>query len=178
SSCLLTCTDKLDSRVPGGLALRCVPQARLVTLPLAPPSLRPRVLFFPSRPHVWRVRGSGGWSSRNAIKQTAQMWKLAIEDDEGKQTVVPLTRDEYTIGRKDGNTIRLTERNVSREHARLLKKKSASESNGNGENGKSTVVLEDLTSYNGVFVNGLRVTHSQNLTHGDLVQIGDYRIVL
>jgi pSer/pThr/pTyr-binding forkhead associated (FHA) protein len=98
------------------------------------------------------------------------MWKLAIEDDEGKQTVVPLTRDEYTIGRKDGNTIRLTERNVSREHARLLKK--------NGEGVAASVVLEDLTSYNGVFVNGLRVTHSQNLTHGDLVQIGDYRIVL
>ena len=52
------------------------------------------------------------------------MWKLAIEDDEGKQTVVPLTRDEYTIGRKDGNTIRLTERNVSREHARLIDRKS------------------------------------------------------
>ena len=103
------------------------------------------------------------------------MWKLAIEDDEGKQTVVPLTRDEYTIGRKDGNTIRLTERNVSREHARLYKK------NGKGAEGAAaptTVVLEDLTSYNGVFVNGLRVTHAQNLTHGDLVQIGDYRIVL
>jgi pSer/pThr/pTyr-binding forkhead associated (FHA) protein len=103
------------------------------------------------------------------------MWKLAIEDDEGKQTVVPLTRDEYTIGRKDGNTIRLTERNVSRDHARLYKKNGSS---GEGAPGASTVVLEDLTSYNGVFVNGLRVTHSQTLTHGDLVQIGDYRIVL
>jgi ABC transport system ATP-binding/permease protein len=103
------------------------------------------------------------------------MWKLAIEDDEGKQTVVPLTRDEYTIGRKDGNTIRLTERNVSREHARLVKK------NGKGAGGApaaATLILEDLTSYNGVFVNGLRVTQAQNLTHGDLVQIGDYRIVL
>jgi pSer/pThr/pTyr-binding forkhead associated (FHA) protein len=103
------------------------------------------------------------------------MWKLAIEDDEGKQTVVPLTRDEYTIGRKDGNTIRLTERNVSRLHARLYKKNGKS---GEGATDATTVVLEDLTSYNGVFVNGLRVTHAQNLTHGDLVQIGDYRIVL
>ena len=103
------------------------------------------------------------------------MWKLAIEDDEGKQTVVPLTRDEYTIGRKDGNTIRLTERNVSREHARLYKKNGK---NADGGPATTTVVLEDLTSYNGVFVNGLRVSHAQNLTHGDLVQIGDYRIVL
>jgi pSer/pThr/pTyr-binding forkhead associated (FHA) protein len=103
------------------------------------------------------------------------MWKLAIEDDEGKQTVVPLTRDEYTIGRRDGNTIRLTERNVSRQHARLYKKNGR---NADGGPASTTVILEDLTSYNGVFVNGLRVTQAQNLTHGDLVQIGDYRIVL
>jgi len=30
------------------------------------------------------------------------MWKLVIEDEEGKRTVVPLTRDDYTIGDKRG----------------------------------------------------------------------------
>jgi pSer/pThr/pTyr-binding forkhead associated (FHA) protein len=109
------------------------------------------------------------------------MWKLVIEDDEGRRTVVPLTRDQYSIGRKEGNTIRLTERNVSREHARIFKKQA----NGAEPHRDvhlperpSTFVLEDLTSYNGVFVNGLRISHAQDLTHGDLVQIGDYRIVL
>ena len=128
------------------------------------------------------------------------MWKLVIEDDEGKRTVVPLSREQYSIGRKDGNTIRLTERNVSREHARIVKvvKKgngsspsvanaanATSASNGNAttaaaahESDKPGFMLEDLTSYNGVFVNGLRITHAQDLAHGDLVQIGDYRIVL
>ncbi len=99
------------------------------------------------------------------------MWKLVIEDDEGKRTIVPLSRDQYTIGRKEGAAIRLTERNVSREHARLYTK------NG-GAPDKGKFVLEDLTSYNGIFVNGLRVTHARDLAHGDLVQIGDYRIVL
>ena len=28
----------------------------------------------------------------------APMWKLVIEDDEGKRTVVPLSREDYTIG--------------------------------------------------------------------------------
>jgi ABC transport system ATP-binding/permease protein len=103
------------------------------------------------------------------------MWKLVIEDDEGKRTLVPLTRDQYSVGRKEGNTIRLTERNVSREHARLFKRPS----NGSpAPPDRPIMVLEDLTSYNGVFVNGLRVTHAQDLSHGDLVQIGDYRIVL
>ena len=49
------------------------------------------------------------------------MFKLVIQDDEGKTTVVPLIRDEITIGRKEGNTIRLTERNVSRRHARIVR---------------------------------------------------------
>jgi pSer/pThr/pTyr-binding forkhead associated (FHA) protein len=103
------------------------------------------------------------------------MWKLVIEDDEGKRTLVPLTRDQYSVGRKEGNTIRLTERNVSREHARLFKKPA---NGAPAPPDKPTFVLEDLTSYNGVFVNGLRITHAQDLSHGDLVQIGDYRIVL
>ncbi len=95
------------------------------------------------------------------------MWKLVIEDGEGIRTVVPLSRDDYTIGRQEGNTIRLTERNVSRNHGRVRRRDS-----------KSAFVVEDLRSYNGVFVNGLRVAHTQELQHGDLIQIGDYRIVL
>ncbi len=101
------------------------------------------------------------------------MWKLVIEDDEGKRTVVPLSRDDYTIGRQEGNTIRLTERNVSREHSRIRRKRAG----GNGV-AKDVFLVEDRRSYNGVFVNGLRVADSQDLQHGDLIQIGDYRITL
>ena len=101
------------------------------------------------------------------------MWKLVIEDDEGKRTVVPLTRDDYTIGRKEGNTIRLTERNVSRAHAKIRKL-----TNGAAPAERAHYLLEDQQSYNGVYVNGIRVAQTQELGHGDLVQIGDYRIVL
>jgi ABC transport system ATP-binding/permease protein len=99
------------------------------------------------------------------------MWKLVIEDDEGNRTLVPLTRDLYTIGRREGSSIRLTERNISRDHARLSKKNGVASS-------KPAFVLEDLTSYNGIFVNGLRITNAHDLNKGDLVQIGDYRLVL
>src|SRR5580692_6239190 len=107
------------------------------------------------------------------------MWKLVIEDDEGKRTVVPLTRDDYTIGRKEGNTIRLTERNVSRDHAKIRKANGAAPPPAPDANGgRPAYVLEDLTSYNGVYVNGMRVAQAQELVHGDLIQIGDYRIIL
>src|SRR5262249_46568732 len=93
------------------------------------------------------------------------MYKLIIEDDEGKTTVVPLIRDEITIGRKEGNTIRLTERNVSRKHAKLLKQNGA-------------VYIEDLTSYNGIRVNGDRISGRSVVNEGDRVQIGDYQLAL
>jgi pSer/pThr/pTyr-binding forkhead associated (FHA) protein len=93
------------------------------------------------------------------------MYKLIIQDDEGKTTVVPLIRDEISIGRKEGNTIRLTERNVSRKHARLVK------SNG-------SVLLEDLESYNGIRVNGARIQGRVTVAETDRIQIGDYLLEL
>src|SRR5882762_1256522 len=93
------------------------------------------------------------------------MFKLVIQDDEGKTTEVPLIRDEITIGRKEGNTIRLTERNVSRRHARILR--------NNGE-----VHIEDLGSYNGIRVNNARIAERVSLRVSDQVQIGDYKLYL
>jgi pSer/pThr/pTyr-binding forkhead associated (FHA) protein len=93
--------------------------------------------------------------------------KLIIEDDEGRKTVVPLVREEVeiTIGRQEGNTIRLTERNVSRRHAKLARR--------NG-----SVVIEDIGSYNGVKVNGDKIDGAYEIKEGDLVQIGDYDLAV
>ncbi|WP_245815017.1 FHA domain-containing protein [Cystobacter ferrugineus] len=74
-------------------------------------------------------------------------------------------RDEITIGRQEGNTIRLTERNVSRRHARLRR-----------QNGH--VVVEDLGSYNGVRINGERIQGPAQVEDGDLIQIGDYDLAV
>ncbi len=99
------------------------------------------------------------------IRALGGMFKLVISDDEGKTTVVPLVRDEITIGRKEGNTIRLTERNVSRRHAKLVKENSA-------------FTIEDLASYNGVKVNGRRIDGQVHLKAGDQLSIGDYLLAL
>src|SRR5579872_7139545 len=68
-----------------------------------------------------------------------------------------------TIGRDDNNTIRLTERNVSRRHARLMR-----------QNG--SIFVEDLKSFTGVRVNGNKIAALTALGEGDQVQIGDYKI--
>jgi hypothetical protein len=91
--------------------------------------------------------------------------RLIIEDDEGTTTIVPLGKDAITIGRQQGNTIQLTEKNVSRRHARLYPDQTA-------------WVIEDLASYNGIKVNGVPIDGRVILKEGDVVQIGDYHLAL
>ncbi len=101
----------------------------------------------------------------NGKRPSFIMWKLTIEDDQANRTVVPLARDEYLIGRGEDNTVRLTERNISRRHARIARE-------------ADRWVVFDVGSYNGCYVNGARVSQRQDLQHGDLVQLGDYRLEL
>ena len=91
--------------------------------------------------------------------------KLVIEDDEGKRREVPLDRDEITIGRREDNLVHLPERNVSRHHARLVRR-------------EGRMLLEDLRSANGTHVNGVRITEPVALGEADLVRIGDYGFAL
>ncbi|MCG5053494.1 MAG: FHA domain-containing protein [Myxococcales bacterium] len=93
------------------------------------------------------------------------MHKLIIEDDEGKSVVVPLIRDEITVGRQEGNTVRLTEQNISRHHARFVRQ-------------DGTLFVEDLASYNGIRLNGEPVKQRTALKDGDQIAIGDYKLGL
>ncbi len=93
------------------------------------------------------------------------MMRLIITDDEGQEIEVPFLRDRITIGRKEGNTIRLTDRNISRHHAVLSLE---------GE----VVYVEDLDSYNGVILNGNRIGRRTTLYPNDLIELGDYKIRL
>lgn len=91
--------------------------------------------------------------------------RLIIEDYEGSTTVFPLGEDAVTIGREEGNTIRLTEKNISRRHLRLA---PADEG----------WLIEDLQSYNGVRVNGEVIEAGSTIHEGDLIQIGDYQLLI
>jgi pSer/pThr/pTyr-binding forkhead associated (FHA) protein len=93
------------------------------------------------------------------------MWKLVIADDEGQKTVVNLVREEYSLGRAEGNSVRLTERNVSRKHGIVRRTPTGFR-------------VEDVTSYNGLFVKGVRVGRNQELAQGDLILLGVYRILV
>jgi len=90
-------------------------------------------------------------------------YKLRIKDEDGKSTVVPMNRDMITVGRQEGMTIRLTEKNVSREHARI--------SNEDGD-----IYVEDTSRY-GTCINGSRIKgEKKKVEPGDVVLIGDYEL--
>ncbi len=91
--------------------------------------------------------------------------KLLIEDDQGNRSVVPVIREEITIGRNEGNTIRLTERNVSRKHARLVR-------------ADGRLFVEDVEARYGIKKNGTKIDERAPFDEGDVVVIGDYRLTL
>jgi hypothetical protein len=74
-------------------------------------------------------------------------------------TVIPLTENEYRIGRQRDNEIQLGDLGVSGHHARIYR-------------GPDAYVVEDLKSRNGTWLNGVRIYHS-SLKDGDTVRVGE-----
>ena len=92
------------------------------------------------------------------------MLRILIEDSEGKSKIAPINPDsDITIGRKEGNSIRLKERNVSREHARIY-----STSDG--------LFIEPVKARYGLKVNSAKIDGPTPLALGDEIRIGDYRL--
>jgi pSer/pThr/pTyr-binding forkhead associated (FHA) protein len=90
------------------------------------------------------------------------MPKMIVSIDEVVIKEVQLTKDKTTLGRRPYNDIVIDNLAVSGEHAIL-------QMTGND------VVLEDLNSTNGTYVNGKAVKRQQ-LQSGDAIEIGKYKI--
>jgi hypothetical protein len=75
------------------------------------------------------------------------------------QTFV-LDQDLLTLGRDPNNVIVINDPQISRQHARITH-----------QGGR--MVLEDIGSTNGTFVNGMRLTNPHTLANGDVIGLGD-----
>ncbi len=77
--------------------------------------------------------------------------------------VFELAEDELTIGRDSGNPVPIADPSLSRRHCAIARR-------------QDTWFVRDLGSFNGTFVNGVRITE-QALQDGDHLNVGDSHLV-
>ncbi len=107
--------------------------------------------------------GSGGEPAlrADAIRQTHALWFLSGQTSEGEAVRhVPIYSFPFRIGRRTDVSLSLAYSTVSGVHAEILETNAG-------------LLLRDLESTNGTFVNGIRVDGQLLLAQNDLVQIAD-----
>jgi serine phosphatase RsbU (regulator of sigma subunit) len=85
--------------------------------------------------------------------------RLEFNDVQGRR-VVRIEKDIFTLGRRAGNDLEITDQQVSRDHAQIIHK-----SGGH--------IIRDLDSRYGTFVNGERIVKERRLVHLDRIRLGE-----
>lgn len=91
------------------------------------------------------------------------MLQLTINEKGGPSRTESFEKDEVTIGRVQGNDIILPKGNISKRHSRIVLK-----------DGK--LIIVDLKSTNGTYVNGKKIVAPQVIKGSDKVYIGDFTL--
>jgi hypothetical protein len=102
------------------------------------------------------VSSEAHMSRSDVVKTTVA--QLSVLNGENEGTTVPLTQQEYLIGRHRDNQIQLIDLGISGFHARIYR-------------GPDGYVIEDLKSRNGVWINATRVFHA-TLKDQDKIRLG------
>ncbi len=92
-----------------------------------------------------------------------QAYTIEISRSGGDIHIQPITSGVYSIGAENGNKIVLPDASVSRRHAVLFVR-------------DDDIVVEDLDSSNGTFIDGKAVRGRAVVPPGGELRIGDYRI--
>ena len=91
------------------------------------------------------------------------MVNLTLTEKGGSTNELSFDKEEVTVGRVRGNDIVLPKGNVSKHHCRLLMR-------------DDEILVEDLRSTNGTYVNGRKIGEPAALSAGDKVFVGDFII--
>jgi pilus assembly protein CpaF len=89
------------------------------------------------------------------------MLHVTIREKGGQQSTYQFDGSEIRIGRMKSNDVVLPKGNVSKKHARLYREDDA-------------LMIEDLDSTNGTYVNGRKVTSDKPIGESDKIYIGDF----
>jgi hypothetical protein len=99
---------------------------------------------------------------RRAVRRVAMPAGLQLVMSQGPNPgrAYALDRASATLGRDPTNEITINEPQVSRLHARVFIR-------------DGLLIIEDMGSTNGTYVNGVRLTGPQTLTPGDVIGLGE-----
>jgi hypothetical protein len=90
----------------------------------------------------------------------APIFQLTMRSGPTPGKTYPLEKQEVLLGRDLVNDIAISDPEVSRRHARFLMQ-------------EDNVIIEDLGSTNGTFLNGQRISSPQQLRTGDVITFGE-----
>jgi pilus assembly protein CpaF len=93
------------------------------------------------------------------------MLSIIIAEKAAEPRRLDFDKDEITIGRVDDNDVVLPRGNISKKHTRFVQK-------------GGRVIVVDLKSTNGTFVNGKKLVAPQVISGDDKVNIGDFTLSL
>lgn len=94
-----------------------------------------------------------------------QSFRLTMRSGPAPGKSFPLEQEEIFLGRDLSNDIPISDPEISRRHARFLMRADG-------------IVIEDLGSTNGTFINGMRVSAPQVLHPGDVITFGENIVVV
>jgi DNA-binding CsgD family transcriptional regulator len=94
-------------------------------------------------------------------------WFLEGTLANGKSWIIPIDKDPFIIGRNEDCNLYLSSNNISRNHAEIY---------FNG----SSIMLRDLKSTNGTFINGKKISDAVLLNNGDKISFSniEFKIML
>jgi pilus assembly protein CpaF len=90
-------------------------------------------------------------------------WLVTVIDDAGQMRELRIERDEAFVGRSSRCAVRLSGWRIGRLHARIVRE-------GQG------LMLQDLGSFAGTWLNGTRIVRHGPLRFADAIQIGGYTL--
>ncbi|EOR25204.1 FHA-domain containing secreted protein [Clostridium sartagoforme AAU1] len=105
------------------------------------------------------VKG-GGRKRQSSTKKNYGIEVLSTgENSNLEEGSILLLRGTITIGRREGNTIKLDDQYASGNHAKIIVK-------------NNEIVIEDLNSTNGIFINDERINEFAKIRANDKIRIG------